>query len=910
MALFLSKAWKLLYLRDPVYFKARKEGDLGEKNDWNKQALGDPDVVVRILNQYGKGMEANLVLPAENGRIHLFHHCFIFGYKKQLFKDEIEDDHDVPDEHLVAGVVGIHRYAPLSTVKLSEIVKIKKNLHRAKKYKSLGAPTLEMFLDCKSAKEFATLRNDESSAVEDFGDQPNHFWINPAFFYAIFDKYHTDVSDPSKAGLTLINYLLKVDREGEEDNARPQGELSKQAYPLLKFLWGCAVGVFQTVNQHSCPWSDSRFIRESVSMLSSHHRQLDEIFEESERFEKSGGSGDPPLDSSVESTKKAGADGPSVRGNPDEAPARGSRTNDTEQPDQVPVEEASEGSSSAGDRERWTELLNKSAGQASSPSKRGGRKEVVDDERKPRAHRFPDQAPRKKSKVTHHPARDREVTGRSGRFELEDDSSDDGRHPSDRASTHRWHGYGRNEEVEENQKGPDDADLPQDHGSESEDDRRPRSDRRGTSDGHLNNSVAETLSQVAELLVQSQTRFLKDQRESKSFLKNLPEAQKALFKLLSARKIRAGAPVPEMSPLVKTIDRGANPRQIVSNIRFEIKDMGGDISVSGFANFITSGFYNPDSYDRPGGFTVMMFKPRSSKLVIESTAARKQRIKELFGTKGIDDDEADLYVKNDYYIALTLDDLIDQLKVCEKTMGMLTVKGGIGTEIYRLMADKLIDEYDAAEAMFRQDKLFSARVLYMVDVIQNRFFRGLYKASASDDPYDEAIYRGVDRIVRDSFFQVFGTFHLASMNRNALPALFLDSINETEAEEESDQRRADSRDGRASSAGGRSRGAIEPEPAWFKVSRERPPEGVALPEGKSFQDFFVTDGATNENAKNWPRYKHHRNDDRCRLCIRYLTTGRCNRGGRCMLTHVHFGKLNNDVKTEVKDRLRGIYSAN
>ena len=72
------------------------------------------------------------------------------------------------------------------------------------------------------------------------------------------------------------------------------------------------------------------------------------------------------------------------------------------------------------------------------------------------------------------------------------------------------------------------------------------------------------------------------------------------------------------------------------------------------------------------------------------------------------------------------------------------------------MVNKLSDEYDAAEAMFRQDKLFPARVLYMIDVIQNRFFRGLYKAGSSDDPYGEALYHRVDRLVRDSFFQVFG----------------------------------------------------------------------------------------------------------------------------------------------------------
>mgnify|MGYP000347890967 CR=1 FL=1 len=48
--------------------------------------------------------------------------------------------------------------------------------------------------------------------------------------------------------------------------------------------------------------------------------------------------------------------------------------------------------------------------------------------------------------------------------------------------------------------------------------------------------MAEALTQVAELLVQSQTRFLKDQRESKLFLRILPESQKMLFKLLRTKR--------------------------------------------------------------------------------------------------------------------------------------------------------------------------------------------------------------------------------------------------------------------------------------------------------------------------------------------------------------------------------------
>ena len=117
-----------------------------------------------------------------------------------------------------------------------------------------------------------------------------------------------------------------------------------------------------------------------------------------------------------------------------------------------------------------------------------------------------------------------------------------------------------------------------------------------------------------------------------------------------------------------------------------------------------------------------MFKLQGSELIEEYAVAQKQCLKELFRTTGFSEAVANIYSKTNLSIANTIPDLIDQIQICYRTMSMLTVREGIGTEVYRRAIDLLTDERRAANSLFHQDKFLCPRILYMIDVIQHRFF--------------------------------------------------------------------------------------------------------------------------------------------------------------------------------------------
>ena len=166
-------------------------------------------------------------------------------------------------------------------------------------------------------------------------------------------------------------------------------------------------------------------------------------------------------------------------------------------------------------------------------------------------------------------------------------------------------------------------------------------------------------------------------------------------------------------------------------------------------------------------------------------------------------------------------------------------------------------------------------------------------------------------MVRESVEKVFGSLHLGALPRQALPSLFLQSVtNETQGP--SQQGQPGQRDNRRGGASGQRENRRGPDgnngddPAWFREATERPPAGIAIPTGKTFQELFAN--ANVANAQNWPRARHHSTGMDQRLCIRYLTTGQCTRGGSCRLTHTTFSRLSDDLKRTVRERLQGIYN--
>ena len=161
----------------------------------------------------------------------------------------------------------------------------------------------------------------------------------------------------------------------------------------------------------------------------------------------------------------------------------------------------------------------------------------------------------------------------------------------------------------------------------------------------------------------------------------------------------------------------------------------------------------------------------------------------------------------------------------------------------------------------------------------------------SDDPYGEALDMHLDTMVRDSFFQVFGSFHLASMPRQALPRLF--TIDAQDDETAGAPTGASSEQNRRANGRQTSR---DNDPAWFRVSPEQPPAGVAIPEGKTFQQLFSGDNAA--NVRDWPKVTHHVSGNKTRMCVH---------GGSCLLSHLPFSRLDADTQRVVKERLLRVY---
>ena len=160
---------------------------------------------------------------------------------------------------------------------------------------------------------------------------------------------------------------------------------------------------------------------------------------------------------------------------------------------------------------------------------------------------------------------------------------------------------------------------------------------------------------------------------------------------------------------------------------------------------------------------------------------------------------------------------------------------------------------------------------------------------------------GLDTIVRESFNRVFGGFSMGSLPRQALPSLFV---------RPNDSGTTDSNHGPANPGSTNQQPADQQrrdEPAWHRESNDPPPDGIKIPEGKTYAALFANQNQA--NARDWPKIRHHASGPKSRICIRYMTTGRCARGGQCILSHQHFDRLENNIKQEVKDRLQRIYSA-
>ena len=759
--LFLGNAWKLYMSRIPEALEAKKVGNWSEKDGWSIQAFENPKVLVSLLKEVKDFhlWDSCLVLPGLNKTsISMIHHCFYFnldGEGKVTAEGKVEN-------YFVAGIEGVARYSPFRSFRASDLCNPNITTSLAKrKTNSFGAPSPQDMFDCASEKDFLELRNKDSSGVEDFEGWPSHFWVNPNLFFAAIGDQAATETRPERAAVRVIQFLKLADAGSSKEiggkESQP-GELFHQGYPFLKFLWAVGKGLFPPISDYNCPWHEVRF-----------SQKVDEIYEKLNkvmihlRKEISGPS---------EDDREAARDVPA--GAMDIDRAEGSEQAPVEKDQDKPGQGAPSGtpnkdpfSSDKSPSSAWYDLdIGVEPGKSRRVAWADEAKESDwrDGEADADAEDFPERdygSGRKRSRAqgrSRRKSRSRSSGRRGGKRAR--------RYGRGRSRSHR--GSGRGNSRTRSNSWSDDYSVSSSSSSSSSKSSSSGSTRSGHSSsssesggssrsdtkvGHdrgdrevtrssrrdRGDAAIDMIVRAADGLAKSQSKFLKAQKEAKSNLGNLADDQRELFRLLNTRRFSRGAETPGLSKIARRLDKGSKPRQMIANFRSDLFRKGGHVSIAGFSSFITGGFYNYSSYDKPGGFTVLMFKPRGATSAEESLVERRRRLKELFGAKELSEAEADSYTKLDYHIADSVRNLIEQLDVARMAMDMITTKDGIGSEAYRLVIDRLEDEIEAEYSQFSNDKYFCARVLYLTNVIQHRFFRALIEVSRKKRPYEEAI---------------------------------------------------------------------------------------------------------------------------------------------------------------------------
>ena len=404
----------------------------------------------------------------------------------------------------------------------------------------------------------------------------------------------------------------------------------------------------------------------------------------------------------------------------------------------------------------------------------------------------------------------------------------------------------------------------------------------GTTSGQ--NLLLDALGGMAQIAEQLSAR----EENRRSISARLPEDQQRLIRLLSTSRWSREQPLPKLGKFMQTLNMDRNLSRCSGLIRSTLEDLNGGFSASGFAQFLAEGFSTANVQYRPGGFTVFMFKPEES-LESPSTAEYKREIRQFFGNAELKDDELTYYAQKEFFMPKSVGDLQTQIRLAHKVMEKLTCKGSIGAQGYKMCLKILKENRQTAYNLQKRDAMFCTRFAFLVDVIQQTFFKKMKRIALKRNPFRTARSKGLHRYLRNSVHDALSAFSLGSMPPLTLPTS-LTTV----------PQRSDPTDNPPSTSGAPDQQAS---PKWYKKN-SNPVTEFKIPADKQFNDFFGRDHS--ENARNWPHFPHHARTGNARMCIRYQVVGKCDRGKDCALAHVRSNEFG-DKREQILSRLNEIY---
>ena len=200
--------------------------------------------------------------------------------------------------------------------------------------------------------------------------------------------------------------------------------------------------------------------------------------------------------------------------------------------------------------------------------------------------------------------------------------------------------------------------------------------------------------------------------KKKSMLSRLSKQQAQLFTLLSARDWHDYRP--KINPATEGLLGDRDPEKAWNLVQDWTHHWSGQVSKGDLVSFLSQGFEAHGVDDQPGGYTLVMFSPLADARP-RSKKDRELAIRSVFREGKVDEETVKYYLKNNLFLAKTLEQAERQIKTGVKFREKLTHRDSIGTRghTYGL---KLIEQHRRLfDKALKHDRIFMVKFVYLLD---------------------------------------------------------------------------------------------------------------------------------------------------------------------------------------------------
>lgn len=433
-------------------------------------------------------------------------------------------------------------------------------------------------------------------------------------------------------------------------------------------------------------------------------------------------------------------------------------------------------------------------------------------------------------------------------------------------------------------------------GRRGDEGRRPKSHGRSRGEGdHWGASLAISLAKLTEVQLAATRR----EESKKSMLARMSEEQADLFRLVSAKDWYDERP--RLNSFTRKLVADKDLSKAIDTVSSHLRRWPGQVSPKQLAMFLSKGFAAQDIENCPGGFTVFMFRPKSSAFT-RNPEEERNAIRAMFGDSKLDDESVKFFAKQDFFLAENLADLEEQLRTALDFLILLTSSRSIATDGYRYGLEFINTNRRAFLLAIKNRPKFCVEFPYVLDCVFQSFLNRLGRFYGRPDAIAKA-RKSLRSFQKDAIERTLSGFAYGSVPTLRLPAALTER--DPELGHEKRQAKTPPVNPNKPTAGN------APNPAqkqdWWATNPGAEPSWL-LPTGKAFNEFFNSkDPVLKKNLLAWPEVKHHSMSRKKPICVKYQAVGRCT--ASCSLAHQPPGQMSATTKAAASKRFAEIYAA-